>query len=151
MPVDHAARFASTPINRWYGLELGELEAGAATVRLAPRSEFAQEEGIVHGGVLTTLADTAAVYAVHPHQAPGETLTSIEFKLNFLRPALVTGGQLVARSRAVRVGRRVAVVEVDVEQGRHAVAKGLFTYLVYSRARGDAGPPGDAPPDGAPA
>lgn len=127
-------KFARTAVNSFFGMQLGDVEPGQAVISLPLRDDFLQEEGIVHGGVLTTLADTAAVYAVHPNQAPGETLTSIEFKMNFLRPAIGTAGDLVATSQAIRVGRRVAVVEVDVHQRHHAVAKGIFTYLVYRRA-----------------
>ncbi len=71
------------------------------------------------------------MYAVHPYLPDGLTMTSIEFKLNFLRPATVGGGPLVATARVVRRGRRVAVCDVDVWQDGEAVATGLFTYLLF--------------------
>ena len=100
---------------------------------------FQQEEGVVHGGVLTTLADTAAVYTVYPFLAENETMTSVEFKINFLRPVFVDDGSVTARAAVVRRGRRIALVEVDVFQARRLVAKGLFTYMIYPRSNGDGG------------
>jgi uncharacterized protein (TIGR00369 family) len=61
---------------------------------------------------------------------PGRTITSIEFKLNFVRPAVASRGELMAVARPVRIGRTVAVAEVDVLQSDELIAKGLFTYLV---------------------
>jgi acyl-coenzyme A thioesterase PaaI-like protein len=60
-------------------------------------------------------------------------MTSIEFKLNFLSPALGDGGTLTARSQVVRKGKKVGVCDVEVTQGERLVAKGLFTYLFYPR------------------
>lgn len=97
---------------------------------------FVQEEGVVHGGVLTTLADTAAVYTVYPFLEVGQTMSNIEFKLNFLRPVFIDDGSVTAKAKLVRQGNRVALVQVDVHQARRLVAKGLFTYLVYRRDQG---------------
>lgn len=94
---------------------------------------FVQEQGVVHGGVLTTLADTAAVYTVYPFLEDGQTMSSIEFKLNFLRPVFIDDGSVTARAKLVRQGKRVALVQVDVQQARRLVAKGLFTYLMRRR------------------
>lgn len=94
---------------------------------------FLQEERVVHGGVLTTLADTAAVYTIYPFLEDGRTMSSIEFKLNFLRPVFIDGGSVTAKAKLVRQGKRVALVQVDLQQARRLVAKGLFTYLVYWR------------------
>ena len=62
-------------------------ESGAIGLAMEPREDLLQSESVIHGGILSTLADTAAAWAVLRDQPMGETLTSIEFKLNFLRPA----------------------------------------------------------------
>jgi acyl-coenzyme A thioesterase PaaI-like protein len=61
---------------------------------------------------------------------PERTLTSIEFKLNFVRPALAERGELLAVAKLVRRGRTVALASVDVLQAGELIATGLFTYLV---------------------
>lgn len=85
---------------------------------------------MVHGGIISTLADTAAVYTIHPGLAAGERMISIEFKVNFLAGATVERGEVMARASLVRKGRTVAVVQVEVHQGEAQVATGLFTYIL---------------------
>ena len=122
--------FGRVPVNRHFGFSLLKVGRGKAEVAMALKRSFLQEEGIVHGGVLTTLADTTAVYTVFPFLKDSESMCSIEFKMNFLRPALIADGSLTAKAKVVRWGRSVALVEVDVFQARRLVAKGMFTYLV---------------------
>jgi len=129
-----ALDFGRVPVNRHFGFSLLTLRRGAAEVAMPLKRSFCQEEGVVHGGVLTTLADTAAVYTVYPFLAEGETMSSIEFKLNFLRPVFIDDGSVTAKAKLVRRGKRVALVAVDVFQARRLVATGLFTYLVYRRS-----------------
>jgi uncharacterized protein (TIGR00369 family) len=144
MDVD-PERVAKVPSNRLLGLVVREQSDGGATVAMAPRSELAQEYGVVHGGFLAALADTAAVYALLPKLAASERMTSIEFKVNFLAPADPAGGELVAKATVVKAGRTVRVATVDVHQqpGGSAVAAkpaarhvltGLFTYAVMPTA-----------------
>lgn len=122
--------FASVPVNRLFGFELRDHDGGTASVAFRPRAEHAQEYGVVHGGIVSALADTAAVYTILPGLGAGERMTSIEFKVNFLAGATPERGEVVARARLVRKGRTVAVASVDVHQGEVQVATGLFTYIV---------------------
>jgi len=123
-------RFATTPVNRLFGFELLDIDGRGASVAFRPRPEHAQEYGLVHGGILSALADTAAVYTVLPGLKTGERMTSIEFKVNFLGGATPDGGEVVASARLVRKGRTIVVVSADVHQGQVHVATGLFTYIV---------------------
>jgi len=122
--------FAAVPVNRHLGFELRAWGDSGAVVVLVPRPEHAQEYGVVHGGLLSTLADTAAVYTIQPGLAAGERMTSIEFKVNFLAAARPDGGEIVGTATLVRRGRSVAVVQVDVRQGDVHVLTGIFTYLI---------------------
>jgi uncharacterized protein (TIGR00369 family) len=63
-------------------------------------------------------------------------LTSIEFKVNFLRPATADGGDVTATSRVIRAGRQIGTCEVTVAQDEQEVARGLFTYLFFEDQRG---------------
>ena len=123
-------RFGAVPVNRHFGFVLRAHDATGATAAFTPRPEHAQEFGVVHGGVLAALADTSSVYAILPGLAPGERMTSIEFKVNFLAAARPDGGEVVAQATVVRRGRTVAVVRADVHQGGTHVLTGLFTYVI---------------------
>jgi uncharacterized protein (TIGR00369 family) len=132
-PGAREAAFDQAPCNRLFGFELLESADGGARIRLPIRDEFLQEERRVHGGVITALADTCAVYALKPGLPPGTAMTSIELKINFLHPVVSAGEPLTAIARTVRRGARVGVCDVDVYQQDQLVAKGLFTYLFFER------------------
>jgi uncharacterized protein (TIGR00369 family) len=69
--------------------------------------------GTVHGGILCDLADAAMGFAFASTLGEGETFTTLELKINFLRP--VFEGKLCASARVVHRGRTVGLVECDVE------------------------------------
>ena len=121
--------FQAAPVNRRLGLRLLDHSGDAATVSAPAAADFEQETGVIHGGILSTLADTACVYALLPGLSGGRSMTTIEFKVNFLRPARVGGDDLIARAKCVKRGRRIGLCEVDVFQAEELVAKGLFTYM----------------------
>ena len=128
--------FDEVPINRHLALRLVSRSDSEATVELDVRPELLQEYGVVHGGILAVLADTAAVYVLHPALTGTQAMTSIEFKVNFLAAARPNGEPLRAHASLVRKGRRVSLCEVRVLQGDTEVLRGLFTYLISDRARG---------------
>lgn len=126
--------FPGTPINQALGLELIRSAADgteSAEVQIEDCSTLTQEGGVVHGGILTTVADTAAVYAILPGIPAGKHMTSVEFKMNFFRPGRGDQGPIIARSKLVKRGRTINVAEADVFQGERHLAKGIFTYLVF--------------------
>jgi uncharacterized protein (TIGR00369 family) len=124
--------FASVPVNQFFEFSLGTHDTKTAQVSFRPERAHTQEYGIVHGGILSALADTAAVYTVHPSLGKEQRMTSIEFKINFLSGATPDRGAVVANARLVRRGRTVAVVHVDLHQQDVQVATGLFTYIILS-------------------
>lgn len=132
MPVDDRAAdlFARTPINAFLRSSLVHRSPDRVEVRAAVDASQAQEYGIIQGGIVSAVADTAAVYLLIPEAMERGRVSGVEFKMSFLRPAHAEGGDLVAIARPVRVGRRVAVCAVDVHQGERHVASGLFTYLL---------------------
>ena len=82
---------------------------------------------------MATLADTCAAYLLYPKIPDGWSMTSIEFKMNFLRPAALDAGDLLSRASLVKFGRTVALCDVEVFQADSLIAKGLFTYLMLDR------------------
>jgi uncharacterized protein (TIGR00369 family) len=116
-----------SPYQRFLGVELVSAEEGAVEIRLPFREEFLRLEGSdwYHGGVVSALADIAGAYAVY--SAVGDGGATIDLRVDWLRPAL--RGDLVASGRAVKIGRRVCVADVEVrdaESNLLAVARGLF-------------------------
>ena len=125
--------FDSVPANRHLGFRLVEESDSVAVIAMNAAPQLEQETGVLHGGVIAALADTAAVYCFMPRLAPSESMVGVEFKINFLGPAVPGHGDVVARARVLRRGRRLGVCEVDVYQGESRVACGLFAYLFSSR------------------
>ncbi len=126
-------RFAATPCNRFLGLQLVACSPERVELRLPVRAEFLQEEGVVQGGLLTALADTAAVYLLHPFLPATRTMTGTSCTMHFLSAALADGGPLQAIAIPVRIGGTLAVCESTIVQGERLVAKGTFTFLVRAR------------------
>ena len=127
--------FYDVPVNKFFGYTLVSRKQGEATISMEVKPQFLQEEGLVQGGILSAIADTAAVYTFYPDLEEGSTMTSIEFKVNFLRPAVPGRGPLVARAKAIQRGRKIGVCDVEVSQSEDLVLKGLFTYMFYDRKR----------------
>lgn len=123
--------FQGTVVNRTLGLRLLRSGAEGSTVEMEDVEPYLQEGDVVHGGILTTLADTAAVYVLLPDLPEGKHMTSIEFKMNFFRPASGGAGALQATASSVKRGRSVNVCEAEVFQEGKLLAKGTFTYLFF--------------------
>ena len=121
--------FRSVPINRFLGYTLERCDEDSAVISMPPRAEYLQEGQAVQGGIVSALADTTAAYALIPTLPPGMTMTGVEFKINFIRPAKLDHGLLRATGRALRRGRNLAVCEVRVAQADSDVAVALFTFL----------------------
>ena len=125
--------FSKVPVNQFYDYTLVSRSREHAEVRMPLKGSYRQEEGIVQGGIISSLADTTAVHVFYPDLTGNQSMTSIEFKLNFLRPALVEEGDLIARARLVKRGRTVGLCEVEVRQEKRQIATGLFTYLFFEK------------------
>ena len=79
--------------------------------RCAPDESTYNPIGMVHGGLLCTLLDSAAGCAVHTELPPGAGYASVEIKVSFLRPVQAGNGTLEVQGRSLKVGRRVAFAE----------------------------------------
>lgn len=126
-----AAKLANNPVVKFMSIELVEVTAGEATVILRYREELRNSMGLLQGGILGVLADVAggvSLYSVLPDPLK-VAIPTIEFKLNFLRPA--SREDVIARGRVVHRGRQTAVCQVEVfTREETLLATGLFTYMV---------------------
>ncbi|MBA3767526.1 MAG: PaaI family thioesterase [Acidobacteria bacterium] len=117
------------PFVQLLGLELEEIERGAATLRLELRDELMRNGSITHGGVIASLIDTASAFAVMSQLEPGKSTTTIDLTIQYLRPLIK--GVARAHARVLRAGRRVAVVSVDVTNDAEVLAAtALTSYLM---------------------
>jgi uncharacterized protein (TIGR00369 family) len=97
------------PFAQLIGADLVSVGDGVAVFRCTPDESTYNPLGLVHGGVLCTLLDSAAGCAVHTQLPAGVGFSSIEIKVSFLRPA--NGATLEVEGRSLRVGRQVAFAE----------------------------------------
>ena len=123
------AAFAQVAYARLLGLELVEVARGTALLALTVRPELTRMEGIMHGGALASLMDTASAFAVLTLLAPAEATVTVDLTLHFLRP--ISSGQVKARARVLRAGRSLATVVIEAtNEADELVATALTTYAV---------------------
>ena len=119
---------ASVPYAHLLGIELDEISEGVATLGLNVRKELKQNHGVVHGGAIASLIDTAMAFAIITLLAPGEKVSTVDLTVSYLRP--LTKGRITARARVVRSGRRLLVVSADVFANDGILAStALSTYI----------------------
>ncbi len=120
--------FAAVPYARLLGLELGEIDRGAVSIHLEVRDDLRQNQGVVHGGAVASLIDTAAAFAVLTQLETNERVTTTDLTIHYLRPA--GSGRLTARARIVRSGRRLFVLSVEVTNNQQIlVATAVTSYI----------------------
>ena len=124
-----ARRLGESNVPRQFGFELEAAEAGRAVVRMRVASKHKQVHGVVHGGVLAAMADTAGALATYMVVPRGTRLATLEIKINYLEP--VDRGNVTAEARVLRIGKNFAVVDCEVldAKGRLA-AKALMTFSI---------------------
>jgi uncharacterized protein (TIGR00369 family) len=113
---------APPPISQLIGFYPVSVEPGHAIFELeADPSRHANPMGTLHGGILSTLADTAMGMAYAASLGDNETFTTLELKINFLRP--VWRARLRATAHVVQAGRTVGLTECDIvdDKGRLVV------------------------------
>jgi len=123
------ARVNDVPVARLIGFETKEIADGRATVMLAAGPQHANPMGTLHGGILCDIADAAMGMAFASTLAPEESFTTVELKINFLRP--IWQAQLRAEGTVVQRGRTIGYVECDVtDEENRLVAKAASTCIV---------------------
>lgn len=123
------ARLRSTNTARQFGFEIAEAGFGRVVMTMRVGDQHRQIHGVVHGGVMAALVDTAGGLATYMALPRGTRTATIELKINYLEG--VEGGVVRADAKVVRMGRHIAVVDCDVHDHRsRLVAKALMTFFV---------------------
>jgi uncharacterized protein (TIGR00369 family) len=121
------------PVAQLLGMRLVEVEDGRAVFELETDDRFWNPMGTVHGGILCDLADAALGVCWASTLGEGETFTTVELKINFLRP--IREGSLKAVGTVTKRGRHIGMTECEVidEEGR-LVAKASATVMTLRGA-----------------
>lgn len=121
------------PIMELLGMELTSVGNGEAVMEMDASQRHSNPMGTLHGGVLCDLADGAMGIAYYSTLGPGESFTTLELKINFLKP--VWNAHLRATAKMVKRGRTVGLVECDVvDQTGSLVAHATSTCMTLRGA-----------------
>jgi uncharacterized protein (TIGR00369 family) len=135
LSADELARlretFAGVPYVGLLGFEFVRAERGAATFALEVREGLTRMGGILHGGAVVSLLDTAAAFAVHTVIEPEARTVTVDLTVHFLRPA--SRGRVEATARVLRRGRRVCILSVEArDEAAEIVATSTMTYFIQT-------------------
>lgn len=127
--------FAAQTVMDFIGAELTKVEAGLIEIELPYRKDLTQQNGFLHAGIITTIADSACGYAAFSLMPKDADVLSIEFKVNLLSPAI--GDYFIAEGKVVRAGKTITVVEGNVyavsDEKRKHVSTMIGTMMCVQR------------------
>lgn len=120
------------PIMNLVGLAEMRVEKGSVTVLLDPQEFHYNPLGTMHGGVISTLLDTAAACSVHSTLPAGVGYTSLDLNVKFLRPVTIATGRLTCTGSVLQQGRRTALAEARMTDGAgKLVAQAMSSCLLF--------------------
>jgi uncharacterized protein (TIGR00369 family) len=109
------------------GATLKRVEPSAVDINLPFREDLTQQNGFIHAGIITTVADSACGYAAYTLMPAGSEVLSVEFKVNLLRPA--EAEVFVAEARVLKAGKTLTVTRCDVYGKTGEAVKLIATML----------------------
>lgn len=127
-----AGKLPAPPIARTLNYGLVEIEPGRAVFAGTPSTDHYNPLSTVHGGYIATLLDSAMGCAVHTKLAAGQTYTTLEFKVNFVRPVFDTTGEVRAEGTIIHFGKRSATSEARlIDSAGRLYAHATCTCLIF--------------------
>ncbi|MCW1959758.1 MAG: PaaI family thioesterase [Mycobacterium sp.] len=125
------------PIASHFAMDVIEVGPATVTFRCRPDESHYNPIGTVHGGLVCTLLDSALGCATHTTLQAGTGYTSIEIKVNYLRPVTADSGPLICTGRVTKPGSRVAFAEGEVVDSHgKLVASASGSLLIFELQRG---------------
>lgn len=119
----------TSPYPRHLRMQLVSISVDQAMVKLKTEQCHLQPFGIVHGGVLATLVDTATFWSVFLKLPEDAGLVNIDLKLNYLKS--VSSGVMTAEGRCIRAGRSINYAEASIKDKEgNLIAHGTSTLMV---------------------
>jgi acyl-CoA thioesterase len=114
------------------GMEILDVKKGWAKIRLSFTEKLANGIGVAHGGAIFSPADSAVGMALVGLLKKGENVSTLEMKINYLKP--FNSGEIVAEARIIHKGSQTAIGDVDVRDDKgDYIAKGLATYAIFKK------------------
>ena len=129
--------YAGAAFARLIGFDLISVKPGEAVIEFRATAAHANPMGTLHGGILCDVADAAMGIAYSSNLGERESFTTLELKINFLKPVWIA--RLMAVGRVIKQGRTVGLVECDItDEGGSLVARATSTCLTLrgEQARG---------------
>ena len=121
------------PVIQLLGAQLGTVEPGVVSFTLQPHESHYNPIGVVHGGVLCTMLDSATGCAVHSTLDVGWGYTSIDLNVSYLRGITLDSGLLTFTGRVVKGGKRVAFASAEgVDAAGNVIATATSSLLVIA-------------------
>ena len=121
MRAIQVGRLAPPPMASVFGFEMTKVEVGKVTFECVPDESAYNPIGVVHGGLVCTLADTVVGCAVQTTLGSGATFTSIDLNVSYLRPVTLDSRVLRAVGTVTKPGKRVAYAAAEIRDGRDKV------------------------------
>ena len=116
------------PVAELVGFRPTSVEAGKAVFELQAGPQHRNPMGTLHGGILCDVADAAMGVAYASTLADGESFTTLELKINFLRP--FRDGKIIATAHVVKAGRTIGLAECDVtDADGRLIARAMSTCM----------------------
>ncbi len=109
-------RLQASEFYRWAGIELVDAGSGRVEIAFEAGAQHVNLQGLVHGGMIATLADTAMGLAVRTVLENGRRHVTVQLGIEFLSPG--RPGRIVAHGRSVKIGRQLGFAEADVVDSR---------------------------------
>jgi 2-hydroxymuconate-semialdehyde hydrolase len=134
--LDAALRGGASPppFVRLLGMRFVAFAEGTATFDMPATEDLYNPNNVVHGGAITSLADSAMGFAVFSTLAPGENFTTAELHVNFLRPVTAASGVLRSVGRVIHRGQQLAVADAEVvDQQNQLIARASSTNVILTR------------------
>lgn len=132
-------RIPAPPVLSLIGFQLTEVDAGRVVFEFDPAEYHYNPAGTVHGGVACTVLDSAAACAVHSTLPAGMALTTLEVKINYLRPIRTETGPMRCEGALIHKGGRTAVAEAKMLDANGLLyAYAVSTCLIFETTKGGA-------------
>ena len=109
-------------------MKLMDFQIGSSLLELEIQPKHLQPFGVVHGGVFASVIDAAAFWSVFPELPPGQGMTTVDLKVNYLAPAV--SGKIVVKGKRIKMGKTLGLAEATIiDASGRVLAHGTSTVM----------------------
>jgi uncharacterized protein (TIGR00369 family) len=124
-------KISPPPVAKLIGYQIKEVDHGFAAFEFYPGEHHYNPFATVHGGILSTLLDTTMTASVLTTLPQGVTCSTVEIKVNFVKPVTAESGRIHCEARPIHIGRKIATVEGRIKcENDELYAHGVSTCLI---------------------